>query len=85
MAASANPVLAADVAGDLRLTIPPQMKRLTDVASLEQSGEKVRGWVGPNEANKTLVSGVLKDNTLTLHHRERRHDDGHYQTHQGHY
>ena len=36
------------------------------MASLEQSGEKVTGWIGPNETDTIPVSGVLKGDRLTL-------------------
>jgi hypothetical protein len=36
------------------------------VASLEQSGDKVTGWMGPEETDTTPVSGVLKGDRLTL-------------------
>ena len=39
---------------------------LADVASLEQSGEKVTGWLGPTESDTTPVSGTLKGDKLTL-------------------
>ena len=66
LATSANPVLGADVAGDWRVTISTADEKITGVASLQQSGEKVTGWIGPDEANKIQVTGVLKDNALTL-------------------
>jgi hypothetical protein len=33
---------------------------------LEQSGDRVTGWIGPNETDTTPVSGVLMGDRLTL-------------------
>jgi hypothetical protein len=65
-AAWAAPSSLADVTGRWRVTISGGGNSIVGVASLEQSGEKVTGWMGPTENDTTPVSGVLKGDTLTL-------------------
>jgi hypothetical protein len=55
-----------DVTGRWRVTISNSDNSIVGVASLEQSGEKVTGWMGPSETDTTPVSGVLKGDRLTL-------------------
>ncbi len=57
---------AADVSGRWRVTISNGDNRIVGVASLEQSGEKVTGWMGPHEGDTTRVSGVMKGDRLTI-------------------
>ena len=56
----------ADVTGRWRVTISNGDKSIVGVASLEQSGDNVTGWMGPEETDTTPVSGVLKGDRLTL-------------------
>ena len=63
---SAVPSSLADVTGRWRVTISSGGDAMAGVASLEQSGEKVTGWLGPNETDTTPVSGTLKGDKLTL-------------------
>jgi hypothetical protein len=63
---SAIPGHFADVTGRWRVTISNSDNSIVGVASLEQSGDKVTGWMGPNETDTTPVSGVLKGDRLTL-------------------
>ncbi len=56
----------ADVTGRWRLTISNADSAIAGVAALEQSGDKVAGWMGPNETDTTPVSGVLTGDRLTL-------------------
>jgi hypothetical protein len=63
---SAVPGHFTDVTGRWRVTISNSDNSIVGVASLEQSGDKVTGWMGPNETDTTPVSGVLKGDRLTL-------------------
>jgi hypothetical protein len=63
---SVVPGWAADVTGSWRVTISTSDGSIVGVALLEQSGEKVTGWLGPDEANRIPVSGVLNGSRLTL-------------------
>jgi hypothetical protein len=63
---SAVPNSPADVTGRWRVTISSGDGAIAGVASLEQSGEKVTGWMGPEETDATPVSGTLKGDRLTL-------------------
>jgi hypothetical protein len=51
---SAVPNSLADVTGRWRVTISSGDDALSGVASLEQSGEKVTGWIGPEEPTRPL-------------------------------
>jgi hypothetical protein len=62
----AVPSSLADVTGRWRVTISSGDNALVGVASLDQSGEKVTGWMGPNDTDTTPVSGTLKGDRLTL-------------------
>ena len=55
-----------DVNGRWRVTISNSDNSIVGVASLEQSGDKVTGWIGPHETDTTPVSGSLKGDRLTL-------------------
>jgi hypothetical protein len=63
---SAVPSRFADVTGRWRVTISNGDNSIVGVASLEQSGDRVTGWIGPNETDTTPVSGVLMGDRLTL-------------------
>lgn len=56
----------ADVTGRWRVTISDGKDAIVGVASLEQSGQKVTGSLGPDETDTTPVSGVLDGDKLTL-------------------
>ena len=60
------PARAADVTGAWRVTISKSDGAITGKASLKQTGDKVTGWVGPNENDPIPVTGVLKGNKLTI-------------------
>jgi hypothetical protein len=62
----AAPTAVADVTGRWRVTISGRDGAVAGVASLEQRGEQVNGWLGPKEDDTTPVSGVLKGDKLTL-------------------
>ena len=62
----AAPNLLADVSGRWRVTFSSADGTLVGAASLEQSGDKIAGWIGPDETDTTPVSGVLKDDRLTI-------------------
>lgn len=56
----------ADVSGRWRVTLGDDENGVVGVASLEQKGDKVTGWMGPRESDTTPVSGTVKGDTLTL-------------------
>ena len=60
------PVQAADVTGTWRVKISTSDGAITGKASLKQTGDKVTGWVGPDENDPIPVTGVLKGNHLTI-------------------
>ena len=62
----ATPSAVADVTGRWRVTISGSDGAVAGVAFLEQSGDKVTGWLGPKEEDTTPISGVLKGDKLTL-------------------
>ena len=66
------PSSLASVTGRWRVTISNGNDAIVGVASLEQSGQKVTGWIGPNADDTTPVSGVLNGDTLTLKTHPRR-------------
>jgi len=60
------PARAADVTGNWRVTISKSDGEITGKASLKQNGERVTGWVGPDETDPIPVTGILKGNQLTI-------------------
>jgi hypothetical protein len=66
LAPLAAPARAADVAGSWLVTISTSDGTITGKASLKQAGETVTGWVGPDETDPIPVTGILKENKLTL-------------------
>jgi hypothetical protein len=60
------PAQAADVTGAWRVTISTSDGTITGKASLKQAGDKVTGWVGPDENDPIPVTGILKGNKLTI-------------------
>jgi hypothetical protein len=62
----------ADVTGIWQVTISGTgqdgtEQKDTGQASLKQSGDKVTGWVGPNESRQMpIVEGTIKDNKVIL-------------------
>jgi hypothetical protein len=66
LAPMAAPARAADVTGTWRVTISTPDGTITGKASLKQTGDKVTGWVGPDENDPIPVTGILKENKLTI-------------------
>lgn len=66
LAALAAPSWAADVTGKWRVTIRAADAVITGKASLNQTSEKVTGWVGPDENDPIPVDGTIKGDKLTL-------------------
>ena len=66
MAPLVVPARAADVTGTWRVTISTSEGAITGKASLKQAGDKVTGWVGPDENDPIPVNGILKGNQLTI-------------------
>jgi len=60
------PARAANVTGNWRVTISTSDGAITGKASFKQSGDKVTGWVGPDENDPIPVKGILKGNRLTI-------------------
>lgn len=57
---------AADVTGNWVVTISTSDGVITGKATLKQTGDKVKGWVGPSENDPIPVNGILKGNKLTV-------------------
>ena len=57
---------AVDVTGSWRVTISTSDGAITGKASLKQTGDKVTGWVGPDENDPIPVTGILKGDKLTI-------------------
>jgi hypothetical protein len=66
LAPLAAPARAADVTGTWRVTISTSDGAITGKASLKQTGDKVTGWVGPDENDPIPVTGILKGNQLII-------------------
>ncbi len=66
LAALAAPSWAAGVKGNWRVTITTANGVITGKASLNQDGEKVTGWVGPDENDPIPVDGTIKGDKLIL-------------------
>jgi len=66
LATMAAPAWAADVTGKWQVSISMADGVITGKASLKQTGEKVTGWVGPDEYDPIPVDGTIKGNKLTL-------------------
>ena len=60
------PARAADVTGAWSVTISTSDGTITGKASLKQAGERVTGWVGPNENDPIPITGILKGDKLTI-------------------
>jgi len=60
------PARAADVTGAWSITISTSDGTITGKASLKQAGERVTGWVGPNENDPIPITGILKGDKLTI-------------------
>ncbi len=60
------PAWAADVTGKWQVTITTADGVITGKASLNQTGEKVTGWVGPDENDPIPVDGTIHADKLTL-------------------
>ena len=50
--------------GELTISIADEM--ITGKASLKQTGDKVTGWVGPDEDNPITIDGVVEGNSVTI-------------------
>ncbi len=66
LAALAVPSWAADVTGKWQVTIATADGVVTGKASLNQTGEKITGWVGPDENDPIPVDGAIKGDKVTL-------------------
>ena len=66
LAPLAAPSWAADVTGKWRVMITTADGVISGKASLNQTSEKVTGWVGPDENDPIPVDGTIKGDKLTL-------------------
>ncbi len=66
LAAFAVPSWAADVTGKWRVTITTADGVVTGMASLNQTGETITGWVGPDENDPIPVDGAINGDKVTL-------------------
>ncbi len=66
LALTVAPARAADVTGNWQVTISTSDGTMTGKASLQQTGDTVKGWVGPDENNPIPVTGTLSGKRLTL-------------------
>ena len=62
----ASLVALADVTGNWRVTISTSDGTITGKASLKQTGDKITGWVGPDENDPIPITRILKGNKVTL-------------------
>ena len=60
------PARAADVTGNWQVTISTSDGAMTGKASLRQTGDKVKGWLGPSENDPIPVTGTVNGKKLTL-------------------
>jgi hypothetical protein len=60
------PARAADVTGNWQVTISTSDGTMTGKASLQQTGDTVKGWVGPGENDPIPVTGTVNGKRLTL-------------------
>ena len=65
-AISIVPARAADVSGHWKVTITAPGHQLTGFAAFEQTGNQVKGWVGPSEDDPIPITGVVKGTKLTI-------------------
>ncbi len=66
LAVIAVPSWAADVTGKWEVTITTADGVIAGKASLNQTGRKITGWVGPDEHDPISVDGVVKGDKVTL-------------------
>jgi hypothetical protein len=66
LASLVAPAQAVDVTGNWRVTISSSDGTITGKASLKQTGDKITGWVGPDENDPIPITGTLKGNKLTI-------------------
>jgi hypothetical protein len=66
LASLVAPARAADITGNWRVRISTSDGEITGKAPLKQTGDKVTGWVGPDENDPIPVNGILKGNKLTI-------------------
>jgi hypothetical protein len=64
--ASALPIWAADVTGNWQVSISTSDGTIAGKASLQQTGDMVKGWVGPGENDPIPVTEVVKGKRLTI-------------------
>ena len=57
---------AADVTGTWQVNISTSSGKIYGKASLRQTGDQVKGWVGPDENDPIPITGILKGNQLTI-------------------
>ena len=57
---------AVNVSGEWRVTISTADGEIKGFGALQQSGNKVTGWVGPSKDDPIPVDGTLNGNKLTL-------------------
>ncbi len=66
LAALTAPSWAAGVTGKWQVTITTAGGVITGKSSLDQTGEKVTGWVGPDEDDPIPIDGTIRGDKLTL-------------------
>ncbi len=66
LAVMAVPSWAADATGKWEVTITTADGVITGKASLTQTGEKITGWIGPDENDPIPVDGEVKGDKVTL-------------------
>jgi hypothetical protein len=63
---SAATALAADVTGRWNVKISTHDEEIVGVASFTQTGDQVKGWLGPSEEQKIPITMSLKGDMLTI-------------------
>ncbi len=66
LAVMAVPSWAADVTGKWQVTITTADGMIAGKASLNQTGQKITGWVGPDERDPIPVDGAINGDKVTL-------------------
>lgn len=64
--ASSVQIWAADVTGEWQVSISTSDQTITGKASLQQTGDTVKGWVGPGENDPIPVTGTVKEKKVTI-------------------
>jgi hypothetical protein len=60
------PARAADITGNWQVTISTSDGTMNGKASLQQTGDTVKGWLGPSENDPIPVTGTVNGKKLTL-------------------